>query len=859
MSGIPPHLPILPAGFGTDSSYPPIPGSTRITASQPKPSRPPAMSPAPILTGSHRPVAPPLPPLPPGALQKEHHHQWRRHQSASYSSSPSFRPGYLVHAPTPTPPPPPPPPPQPPSSRPHFVGGFTSPPPQHAQHRTGTPVAAAAAAATRPPQAMPTPNYGRFSAHAPPQSPPSSTSHSQSLASNMQNPSVQNDAYPSSARRASANDAYAAGPSSLSRPPQPPAAGAASSSNSNRPPSLSAPLPDMGSLAALRDRARDDKQRINWAKQMLKFVERNYSDGSKISEPYLVRWTDEAISIITRNASSQNPEPEALYLRGDLQASGAFPAYIAKSLKEAFNDFELSARMGWAPSWFRIGRDYEVLADLSRAVHAYDRGVQAGNVGSIYRMAMANLLGQLDLPVNRARAIAMLRDAADKADLDTPQPPYIYGMLLAREFSHVDIPPHLLKPSNVQDSTEDEARRRIQRAAYLNFAPAQYKCGWLYEYAQLGCAFDPLLSVQYYSLASQGGEIEADMALSKWFLCGAEQYFEKNETLAYTFADKAARKGLPSAEFALAYYHEVGVGTERNVDVARKWYRKAAAKDNADAKERLQALQGPQAHGMSRQQHEAVMDDKLVRKRTQAKMLSDRAGRSPMHEHDQYFGVGDGGGGRRQSGAVPASSAAAAASAGPSNTNGRLGGGGGGNLELSRKKTMKMVEETAAGRQRPNYGGFDSRPAQQQQQPPPPPMPPITQYQPPQVRPIGATPQPIAIFQPSSTPGPAGRITSGTHHSQTPGRHGAGYTLQDSKPPPSVSNSTSSYSTPHHTAASSYANASSNPSTTASSNGGSDDSAGGGGGVGGGKKPYNTFAEMGFASQKQKKEECVIA
>ncbi|KAJ1582526.1 hypothetical protein NDA11_005626 [Ustilago hordei] len=60
MSGIPPHLPILPAGFGTDSSYPPIPGSTRITASQPKPSRPPAMSPAPILTGSHRPVAPPF-------------------------------------------------------------------------------------------------------------------------------------------------------------------------------------------------------------------------------------------------------------------------------------------------------------------------------------------------------------------------------------------------------------------------------------------------------------------------------------------------------------------------------------------------------------------------------------------------------------------------------------------------------------------------------------------------------------------------------------------------------------------------------------------------------------------------------
>lgn len=35
--------------------------------------------------------------------------------------------------------------------------------------------------------------------------------------------------------------------------------------------------------------------------------------------------------------------------------------------------------------------------------------------------------------------------------------------------------------------------------------------GFSYEYATLGCLFDPLLSVQYYALASQNGEVEADM------------------------------------------------------------------------------------------------------------------------------------------------------------------------------------------------------------------------------------------------------------------------------------------------------------------------------------------------------------
>lgn len=78
----------------------------------------------------------------------------------------------------------------------------------------------------------------------------------------------------------------------------------------------------------------------------------------------------------------------------------------------------------------------------------------------------------------------------------------------------------------------------------------------MYEHAAYGCAYDPLMSVQWYSLASQGGEIEADMALSKWFLCGAEGHFGKNEKLARTFAEKSARKGHQNGAFAMGYYYE---------------------------------------------------------------------------------------------------------------------------------------------------------------------------------------------------------------------------------------------------------------------------------------------------------------
>ena len=97
--------------------------------------------------------------------------------------------------------------------------------------------------------------------------------------------------------------------------------------------------------------------------------------------------------------------------------------------------------------------------------------------------------------------------------------------------------------------------------------------GTAYELCQLGCEFNPALSLHYNSLASrQGknhytsdgrdyplianlGEPEAEMAISKWFLCGHEGVFEKNEELAFTYAQRAANSGLATAEFALGRFY----------------------------------------------------------------------------------------------------------------------------------------------------------------------------------------------------------------------------------------------------------------------------------------------------------------
>src|SRR6266540_2622477 len=176
-------------------------------------------------------------------------------------------------------------------------------------------------------------------------------------------------------------------------------------------------------------------------------------------------------------------------------------------------------------------------------------------------MAMANLLGQLTLPQNPTQALPLLHRAATLASLTCPQPAYVYALLLLAEFTQIPpLPPSAFSPYIPPNSSPHlEARKHLERAAFLHFAPAQYKLGHAYEFAEPPFPFDPLLSVQYYSLASQQGEVEADMALSKWFLCGSGGAaanapsssvpggaFEKDEPLALLFAEKAANRGLAS-------------------------------------------------------------------------------------------------------------------------------------------------------------------------------------------------------------------------------------------------------------------------------------------------------------------------
>lgn len=413
----------------------------------------------------------------------------------------------------------------------------------------------------------------------------------------------------------------------------------------NGAPALTAPLPSIQSLTnalpTIQQPNHDPVHKMNWARDILLLVDRAQQNPSSdtpavgpvtIHDPQLQRLVQVAVPTILQIASVQTHAPppayvaEALFFRASFAASGAYPDHIQHNPRLAFRDFEAAARFGHAQAWFRLGRDYESFNDLQHARECFERGAKRNVESCIYRMGMAHLMGQLGLPAQPEVGIPLLHRAATLATIQSPNPAYVYGLLLLDEFAPVTVPQQFFAPFIPPQSTvQHEARLHLERAAFLHFAPAQYKLGHAYEFAIPPFPFDPLLSVQYYSLASQQGEVDADMALSKWFLCGAEGAFEKDEHLAYTFAEKAARKGLPSAEFAMGYYQEVGVGGPKDINAALNWYQLASDHGNADAVQRLAALQQPSPHMLSRQEHDHITEDKLVRKRTQAKQRSERA------------------------------------------------------------------------------------------------------------------------------------------------------------------------------------------------------------------------------------------
>ncbi|KAG0322111.1 hypothetical protein BGZ97_008678 [Linnemannia gamsii] len=125
------------------------------------------------------------------------------------------------------------------------------------------------------------------------------------------------------------------------------------------------------------------------------------------------------------------------------------------------------------------------------------------------------------------------------------------------------------------------------RSAGLGYAPAQFKLGICYELGLTHFPMDPSHSFVWYKRAAMQGHADAELAVSGWYLTGHPQGLIQSEPLAFEWASKAARRGWSKAEYTLGHYHEVGIGVPQDLQLAKQWYLKAAARGNERALLRL--------------------------------------------------------------------------------------------------------------------------------------------------------------------------------------------------------------------------------------------------------------------------------
>ncbi|KAF9185652.1 hypothetical protein BGZ51_000359 [Haplosporangium sp. Z 767] len=291
--------------------------------------------------------------------------------------------------------------------------------------------------------------------------------------------------------------------------------------------------------------------------------------------------TTEAIYWIDRLA--KEGQPEAQFMKGMWYEEGSHGS--KRNADKALRWFQSASKGDYAPAHYKVGFYCEKKKDNNKAVVLYKKAAIHNDVPANHRLAIIYLYGELGQTRNMKAGLQYLKRAASFATENAPMSPYVLGLILSRDYSK-----QLVIPDDIAFPDDSEALEWFRKSAQLGYGPANYKLGYCYEYGSLGCPIDPYLSVQHYERAMRAGDSngEAEMALSGWYLSGAENCFSADDQLAFSYAAKAAEKQLAKAQYAMGYYHEVGIATAIDMAKAMEFYKLAAANGNKDAKKRLE-------------------------------------------------------------------------------------------------------------------------------------------------------------------------------------------------------------------------------------------------------------------------------
>jgi TPR repeat protein len=241
--------------------------------------------------------------------------------------------------------------------------------------------------------------------------------------------------------------------------------------------------------------------------------------------------------------------------------------------KEAFSLYNSAAKAGHGQSAYRVAVCCEIgqeegggtKRDPFKAVQWYKRAAALGDTPAMYKMGMISIRGLLGQACSPREGISWLKRAAERADPENPHALHELGLMYSNAGGN-----------DIVIRDEGYAAQLFHQAAELGYKSSQFRLGTAYENGLMSCPVDPRQSIIYYTHAASQGEHQSELALSGWYLTGADGILQQSDTEAYLWARKAATAGLSKAEYAMGYFTEVGIGVTANLDDAKRWYWRAA-------------------------------------------------------------------------------------------------------------------------------------------------------------------------------------------------------------------------------------------------------------------------------------------
>ncbi|GJJ12486.1 hypothetical protein Clacol_006728 [Clathrus columnatus] len=326
----------------------------------------------------------------------------------------------------------------------------------------------------------------------------------------------------------------------------------------------------------------DPEAHFTYAKYLIDAARKIGSDSpdQRAVKKYRDTLIAESLKVMRRLATQGNAYPEAQFFLANCYGTGTLGLQVDH--ERAYHLYLQAAKQNHAAASYRVAVCNDLGAgtrrEPPRAFAFYRKAASLGDTAAMYKLGMILLNGSLGQQKNPREAIGWLKRAAEQADEENPHALHELALL------------HEKKDNTIVVHDEMYAKELFNRAAQFGYTPSQYKLGVCYEYGTVGCSVDPRRSIAWYTKAAEKGDPEAELALSGWYLTGSEGVLKQSDSEAYLWARRAANKGLSKAEYAVGYYAEVGIGVKQDVDLAKRWYMRAAVQGNKRAMNRLTEL-----------------------------------------------------------------------------------------------------------------------------------------------------------------------------------------------------------------------------------------------------------------------------